>query len=275
MSTNHNPRVGGSSPSSGISCLALGCGFAASGRGLASRTLSQLRLELGAKSECVAMSPRSFRLIAGHVFGTTTGRTPSPCPARGASISTTAPRSTGAASSRSNAPGCGRCASTTNATRPHAGGLQPGPPIRRGGEPEQAARADAAHHARTSSWAPSRACALIDRLYRRISTAGPIYFSALFTVGGLLCLLPRFWQWQTGHSTWSGKTVLGRMRAREDPACLAVRAVGEPGLVDRPRRTPQRVDPSRPAPTSASRERHHAIRRSHNPAIRNAPLSPV
>src|SRR6185437_1739513 len=48
---NHNPRVGGSSPSSGTSCLALGCGFAALRRGPASRTLSQLCPETGTKSE--------------------------------------------------------------------------------------------------------------------------------------------------------------------------------------------------------------------------------
>jgi alpha-beta hydrolase superfamily lysophospholipase len=49
----------------------------------------------------------------------------------------------------------------------------------------------------------------------RIPTAGLIYLGVFFTVGGLLYLVPRFWQWQAGRSTWSGKTVFGTMPPRD------------------------------------------------------------
>jgi hypothetical protein len=50
---------------------------------------------------------------------------------------------------------------------------------------------------------------------QRIPSEGLVYFGALFTVGGLLYLIPGFWKWQTRRSTWSGKTVFGKMPARE------------------------------------------------------------
>jgi hypothetical protein len=49
----------------------------------------------------------------------------------------------------------------------------------------------------------------------RIPSGGLIYFGVFFTVGGVLYLVPRFWRWQAGRSTWSGKTVFGTMASRE------------------------------------------------------------
>lgn len=50
---------------------------------------------------------------------------------------------------------------------------------------------------------------------QRIPSQSLVYFGALFTVGGLLYLIPGFWRWQTRGSTWSGKMVFGKMPARE------------------------------------------------------------
>jgi hypothetical protein len=49
----------------------------------------------------------------------------------------------------------------------------------------------------------------------QIPTGGLVYLGVFFTVGGLLYLVPRFWQWQAGSSTWSGKTAFGTMPPRE------------------------------------------------------------
>jgi hypothetical protein len=72
---------------------------------------------------------------------------------------------------------------------------------------------------------------------QRLPTAGLVYFGVLFTVGGLLFLVPRYWRWQAGQSRWSGRTVFGTMPAREElPAWRRVLWDIQEMLIERDRR---------------------------------------
>jgi len=57
---------------------------------------------------------------------------------------------------------------------------------------------------------------VIDGDYHGLSTGGLVFIGAFFTVGGFVYAIPRVWQRQIGHTTWTGKTVFGEMRPREE-----------------------------------------------------------
>ncbi len=56
----------------------------------------------------------------------------------------------------------------------------------------------------------------VDGPYQRLPTRGLIFFGVFFAVGGVVHLIPRVWRRQIGRTTWSGKTVFGKMPPREE-----------------------------------------------------------